>query len=118
TTLNAACLALMSAGIPLRSAFTAVTLAVVPNPDDQTDGEHVVVIDPTLDEERDALSTHVFVLGASDDGDEPSPIYSVQSEGDFTMDQFEQCAGLASRTATVVLAHMAKAMASPPSSSS
>lgn len=70
---NAASVALMNAGIPLKSAFSAVCLAILPN--DQ------VFVDPTKEEESQAESLHTFVFDTCCQG-----AYTVHSIGTFTPD--------------------------------
>ncbi|ORZ35289.1 exosome component 5 [Catenaria anguillulae PL171] len=78
---NAACVALIDAGIPLQSAFAAACIAILP------DG--TVLMDPTADEEEQAASVHTFVFDSATMGE--SGAYMVHSNGQFTVEQFEKC---------------------------
>jgi exosome complex component RRP46 len=60
----------MDAGIPLKSAFSAVCLAVFPN------GQ--VFVDPTSQEEAQAESLHTFVFDTACEG-----AYAIHSLGPF-----------------------------------
>ncbi|KAL7750855.1 exosome non-catalytic core subunit rrp46 [Sorochytrium milnesiophthora] len=105
--INAAALALMDAGVPLRSLFCGVTLALGPaesSSSDNGDGDGdavVVVLDPTLAEEQAARAVHTFVFDAALGG-----TYAVHSLGEFTQQEWEMCYDYAKMAAQSVLDFM------------
>ncbi|KAJ2767597.1 exosome non-catalytic core subunit rrp46, partial [Coemansia nantahalensis] len=99
--INAATLALVDAGIPLRTMVAAATCAVLPG------GE--VVVDPTQEEADGAQSVHTFAFGGSaGDGE---PVYA-DSRGDFGVDEYNACYDLCATAAGRVLAFMRSAVES------
>ncbi|KAI9151088.1 exosome non-catalytic core subunit rrp46 [Blastocladiella emersonii ATCC 22665] len=100
---NAACIALMDAGVPLHSAFAAVSLAI-------TDSG-AILFDPSREEEELAQSTHTFVFDADLEG-----AYAVHSEGSFTQEQFEKCYENARLSARVIIDYHLKVMKAAPAS--
>ncbi|KAJ3362981.1 Exosome component 5 [Allomyces arbusculus] len=90
---NAACMALMNAGIPLHSTFASVSLCVLPSGD--------ILLDPTADEEEQAESRHVFVFDSRREG-----AYCVHSEGPFLQEKFDKCYDYAALSAKVILDYM------------
>ncbi|KAJ3024166.1 Exosome component 5 [Thoreauomyces humboldtii] len=78
TALNAAILALVDAGIPLRSLPAAVTCMM--------DREGVLFLDPTTVEVEGSQSSHVFVFDDAGEG-----TLANVSTGAFTMDEYTNC---------------------------
>ncbi|KAJ3054747.1 Exosome component 5 [Rhizophlyctis rosea] len=78
TSINATMLALMDAGIPLRSVITAVSCMV--------DKEGEVFLDPTALELKEAQSTHTFAFDNVSGG-----VVSCESTGVFTEEEYESC---------------------------
>ncbi|KAJ3185443.1 Exosome component 5 [Geranomyces variabilis] len=78
TALNAATLALVDAGIALRSLPAGVTCMI--------DQEGVLLLDPTILELEAARSTHMFVFDNISDG-----ALSNISTGSFSMDEYTSC---------------------------
>ncbi|KAJ2848651.1 exosome non-catalytic core subunit rrp46 [Coemansia brasiliensis] len=98
--INATTLALVDAGIPLRSMVAAATCAVCANGN--------IVIDPTQEEISKAQSTHTF--GFSNQQTD-SPAY-VDSRGDFTMDQYNSCYDMCATATERIFAFMRSAIES------
>ncbi|KAJ1735107.1 exosome non-catalytic core subunit rrp46 [Coemansia biformis] len=96
--INAATLALVDAGIPLRTMVAAATCAVLPG--------GAIVVDPTLEEAAGAQSVHTFAFGGDTAG---GPLH-VDSRGDFAMDEYNACYDICATTAERVLAFMRSAV--------
>lgn len=77
--LQTAVLALLSAGVPLRSTATSTAVAIL-----QSDGNPRIVADPSPREIESAKSTHVFAFTSHDE------LLLVESEGDFTVQDWER----------------------------
>ncbi|KAJ1859942.1 exosome non-catalytic core subunit rrp46, partial [Coemansia sp. RSA 486] len=97
--INATSLALVDAGIPLKTMVAAACCAV------RADGE--IVADPTEEEARDALSIHTFAFSSTSPDD--NPVY-VDSRGSFTMEQYDKCYDLCAMTVQRILAFMRTAI--------
>jgi exosome complex component RRP46 len=98
---NAACLALMDAGVPLRSCVAAATVAVSP------DGE--LVLDPTLEEEEAATATFTFAFtNNGEDVGVSNEHIMCHTAGDHTFDELTAACESARRAAAVVLAFFRK----------
>ncbi|KAJ2323697.1 exosome non-catalytic core subunit rrp46, partial [Coemansia sp. RSA 2673] len=98
TVINATTLALVDAGIPLKSMIAAASCVVLA--DDTT------AVDPTQEEVDAARSTHTFAFSSSSSTRPQSgPVY-VDSRGDFTMDEYNRCHDLCAMAAERVLAFM------------
>ncbi|KAJ1736489.1 exosome non-catalytic core subunit rrp46 [Coemansia sp. Benny D160-2] len=106
--INATALALIDAAVPLRDTVAAAACAV------REDGS--AVVDPTLEEIRDARSIHTFAFAASDVSNIADltsasicPIY-VDSRGEFSVAEYDRCFELCARAAQRVLAFMRTAI--------
>ncbi|KAJ2714192.1 exosome non-catalytic core subunit rrp46 [Coemansia spiralis] len=97
--INAATLALVDAGIPLRTMVAAATCAVLPG--------GAIVVDPTQEEAVGAQSVHTFAFAGSAGDDEP--VYA-DSRGDFGQDEYSACYDLCATAAGRVLAFMRSAV--------
>ncbi|KAF9941411.1 Exosome component 5 [Modicella reniformis] len=111
TAFNAAILALLDAGIPLKSILASVTCII----DSRT---NQILLDPTIEETTHAKSTHVFVfdnkvsissinpedVAMDEDSKEPSHtgILFSDSTGLFTEDEFFECANACFKAAQAV----------------
>ncbi|KAJ2907775.1 exosome non-catalytic core subunit rrp46, partial [Coemansia aciculifera] len=100
--INATSLALVDAGIPLKSMISAATCAVL--------SDDVVVVDPTQEEIDAARSVHTFAFANPvSDSNKQGPLY-VDSRGNFTMDEYNHCYDLCVLAAERVLAFMRTAI--------
>ncbi|KAJ3218872.1 Exosome component 5 [Dinochytrium kinnereticum] len=84
TSINAAILALLDAGVPLKAMAASVTC--------MTKQDGTLILDPTLEELKDAASTHVFAF----DNINPENVITVISTG------FDQCYELCQASVTKV----------------
>ncbi|KAI8854449.1 ribosomal protein S5 domain 2-type protein [Chytridium lagenaria] len=75
TAINAAVLALLDAGVPLKAMAASVTCI--------TRHDGTLVLDPTLEEIKDAASTHVFAF----DNVNPEEVLTVVSTGVFDSEE-------------------------------
>ncbi|KAJ3040576.1 Exosome component 5 [Rhizophlyctis rosea] len=97
TSINAVMLALMDAGIPLRSVITAVTCMI--------DKEGVCLLDPTELELKEARSTHTFAFDNTSKG-----VVMCESTGVFTEEEYLQCYELCEGGAHAVQGFLRQAM--------
>jgi len=89
--INAACLALADAGLPMSGLVAGACVALVPGPEG-TDLRSI--LDPTLDEEAVARCVLNFAFSSSCDG----PVLA-SSSGPCTEDEFFECCSLARKAA-------------------
>ncbi|OUM66283.1 hypothetical protein PIROE2DRAFT_40917 [Piromyces sp. E2] len=90
TIINAVSLALIDAGIPLRSTLLSVTCAI------QEDGE--ILLDPTNEEMKNASSVHVFAFSNTS-----NDIVSSESTGTFSKEEYFKCADVCKLAVSSVL---------------
>eukprot|EP01119_Soliformovum_irregulare_P015984 TRINITY_DN4585_c0_g1_i1.p1 TRINITY_DN4585_c0_g1~~TRINITY_DN4585_c0_g1_i1.p1 ORF type:complete len:181 (-),score=51.30 TRINITY_DN4585_c0_g1_i1:125-667(-) len=74
TAVNAACLALIDAGIPMKNMIAATTIAYL-------DGD--LILDPTEKEEKESSSIFTFAIHSQSDG-----TLAVRTKGFFSEDEF------------------------------
>ncbi|KAJ2349206.1 exosome non-catalytic core subunit rrp46 [Coemansia erecta] len=98
--INATTLALVDAGIPLRSMIAAATCAVL--------ADNVIVVDPTQEEVDVAQSVHTFAFANQQPG---GPAY-VDSRGEFTMNEYDACYDMCATAVERTLAFMRSAVES------
>ncbi|KAJ2661577.1 exosome non-catalytic core subunit rrp46 [Coemansia sp. RSA 1200] len=109
--INATALALIDAAVPLRDTVAAAACAV------REDGS--AIVDPTLEETREARSIHTFAFAASDVTGIADltavatagicPVY-VDSRGEFSVAEYDRCFELCAHAAQRVLAFMRTAI--------
>lgn len=75
--LNAAVLALLDAGVPLKTVLAATTVALIK-------GSGKVMVEPALEDLKSAASKHVLAFTST------GQLGFVESEGDFEYDDFER----------------------------
>ncbi|KAJ2386955.1 exosome non-catalytic core subunit rrp46, partial [Coemansia sp. RSA 2603] len=98
--INAAVLALVDAGVPLKTMVAAATCAVRP------DGS--IVADPVAEEIADASSVHTFAFAS---GENSEPVY-VDSRGSFGLAEYNACYDMCARSTERILAFMRTAVES------
>ncbi|KAJ1722817.1 exosome non-catalytic core subunit rrp46 [Coemansia erecta] len=101
--INAAILALVDAGVPLRLMVAAAACAVMP------DGR--IVVDPVAEEAEAARSLHTFAFAEKGLGEGEGPVY-VDSRGVFGIEEYDACYGVCERAVGRVLAFMRSAVES------
>lgn len=80
TAANAATLALMDAGIPMKMLFLTTSCAVIGGDDDDEDG-YMYLLDPSPEEIKEATSVHTVGF------DGKGQVVLLSSNGDFTQEQ-------------------------------
>ncbi|KAI9139633.1 ribosomal protein S5 domain 2-type protein [Paraphysoderma sedebokerense] len=80
--MNAAMLALIDAGVPLKATFGAISIAIA--------GNGQIMLDPLKSEMETADSIHTYMFDSIS-----SDAYSTRSIGTFTEEEFNQCYDLA-----------------------
>lgn len=89
--INAACLALLDAGVPMKSTVAAVQCTI-----DESDN---IVVDPTPKEERDATATLIFAFESVDKN-----VVLAKGSGEFSNEQYHRCLVACQTAATDVFA--------------
>ncbi len=93
--LNAACLALVDASLPMRSLFAAVTVAVIKS---EEGGETMIlVVDPTLKEQRSAEACVTLAFDSVN-----GEILASHLEGRCSERQFQECLAAAKEASRTV----------------
>ncbi|NXM74108.1 EXOS5 protein, partial [Serilophus lunatus] len=87
--LNAACLGLLDAGLPLSGLFCGVTCALGP------DGS--VLLDPTARQEQEARAVLSFAIGSGD-----RRLLMATTKGSCSVEEMQQCLAVAQRAADTV----------------
>eukprot|EP00037_Helgoeca_nana_P021580 m.217960 g.217960 ORF g.217960 m.217960 type:complete len:231 (-) comp25697_c2_seq22:416-1108(-) len=98
--INAVCLALMDAGIPLRCCVTAASLSM--------SGDGDLSLDPTAAEEKAADATFVFAFVNGVDVDASSAPIMCLSSGNHTIEKYTGACDSARRAAAVIMAFFRK----------
>ncbi|ORX69655.1 ribosomal protein S5 domain 2-like protein [Linderina pennispora] len=100
TAINATTMALVDAGVPMKTTVAAAACVVL------KDGS--IVADPTKEEAELAVSTHTFAFA---NGSSDGPLY-VDSRGRFSMAEYNRCYDLCRLTCDRILAFMRTALES------
>ncbi|NXT45273.1 EXOS5 protein, partial [Pelecanoides urinatrix] len=87
--LNAACMGLLDAGLPLSSLFCGVTCALDP------DG--VIVLDPTTRQEQEARAVLTFAIDSAE-----RKVLTVTTKGSCSVEEMQQCLAAAQRAADTI----------------
>ncbi|XP_064359088.1 exosome complex component RRP46 isoform X2 [Dromaius novaehollandiae] len=87
--LNAACLGLLDAGLPLASLFCGVTCALRP------DGR--LLLDPTARQEQEARAVLTFAIDSAD-----SRVLAATAKGSCSAEELQQCLAAAQRAAAAI----------------
>ncbi|XP_027734942.1 exosome complex component RRP46 [Empidonax traillii] len=87
--LNAACMGLLDAGLPLSSLFCGVTCALSP------DG--TVTLDPTARQEQEARAVLTFAIDSSE-----KKVLMVTTKGSCSVEEMQQCLVMAQRAADTI----------------
>ncbi|XP_072287339.1 exosome complex component RRP46 [Pyxicephalus adspersus] len=80
--LNAACMALIDAGIPMRGLFCAVTCALPV--------EDLLIVDPNLKEQKESRAVLTIAMESME-----KKVLTVSSRGTYSAEEFQQCVGAA-----------------------
>ncbi|XP_034024472.1 exosome complex component RRP46 [Thalassophryne amazonica] len=81
---NAACMALMDAGLPMRCLFCGVTCAI------HTDGE--IIIDPTAPQEKESRALMTFAIDSTHQG-----VMMSSTKGSFTELELQKCVAISQK---------------------
>ncbi|OWK59655.1 Exosome complex component RRP46 [Lonchura striata] len=87
--LNAACMALLDAGLPLSALFCGVTCALQP------DG--AILLDPTARQEQEARAILTFAIASTD-----RKVLMVTTKGSCSVQEMQQCLAVAQRAADTI----------------
>ncbi|XP_067170571.1 exosome complex component RRP46 [Apteryx mantelli] len=87
--LNAACLGLLDAGLPLASLFCGVTCALRP------DGR--LLLDPTARQEQEARAVLTFAIDSAD-----GKVLAATAKGSCSAEELQQCLAAAQRAAATI----------------
>uniref|UniRef100_A0A8C0U459 Exosome component 5 n=1 Tax=Cyanistes caeruleus TaxID=156563 RepID=A0A8C0U459_CYACU len=87
--LNAACMALLDAGLPLATLFCGVTCALQP------DG--TILLDPTARQEQDARAILTFAIASSE-----RKVLMATTKGSCSVEEMQQCLAAAQRAADTI----------------
>ncbi|NXH93044.1 EXOS5 protein, partial [Edolisoma coerulescens] len=87
--LNAACMALLDAGLPLAALFCGVTCALQP------DG--TILLDPTARQEQKARAVLTFAIASSE-----RKVLMANTKGSCSVEEMQQCLAAAQRAADTV----------------
>ncbi|XP_064260121.1 exosome complex component RRP46 [Passer domesticus] len=87
--LNAACMALLDAGLPLAALFCGVTCALQP------DG--AILLDPTARQEQEARAVLTFAIASSD-----RKVLTATTKGSCSVEEMQQCLAAAQRAAGTI----------------
>eukprot|EP01088_Endostelium_zonatum_P020172 TRINITY_DN7292_c0_g1_i1.p1 TRINITY_DN7292_c0_g1~~TRINITY_DN7292_c0_g1_i1.p1 ORF type:complete len:240 (-),score=60.78 TRINITY_DN7292_c0_g1_i1:71-769(-) len=81
--INAACLALLDAGVPLKSTIASVSCAIR----EDEKGNNIILLDPSKKEEFNSKSSFIFLF----DQNYENGIVGCSTRGFFTQDQYFNC---------------------------
>ncbi|NWT31940.1 EXOS5 protein, partial [Cardinalis cardinalis] len=87
--LNAACMALLDAGLPLAALFCGVTCALQP------DG--TILLDPTARQEQEARAILTFAIASSN-----RKVLMATTKGSCSVEEMQQCLAAAQRAASTI----------------
>ncbi|KAM6032834.1 exosome complex component RRP46 [Theristicus caerulescens] len=87
--LNAACMGLLDAGLPLSSLFCGVTCALDPN--------GVIVLDPTTRQEQEARAVLTFAIDSAE-----RKVLMATTKGSCSVEEMQQCLAAAQRAADTI----------------
>ncbi|NXO13802.1 EXOS5 protein, partial [Oriolus oriolus] len=87
--LNAACMALLDAGLPLAALFCGVTCALQP------DG--TILLDPTARQEQEARAILTFAIASSE-----RKVLMANTKGSCSVEEMHQCMAAAQRAADTI----------------
>ncbi|NXV80970.1 EXOS5 protein, partial [Atlantisia rogersi] len=87
--LNAACVGLLDAGLPLSSLFCGVACAICP------DG--TIVLDPTTRQEQEARALLTFAIDSTE-----RKVLMATTKGTCSMEEMQQCLAAAQRAADTI----------------
>ncbi|MFT7803817.1 exosome complex component RRP46, partial [Arapaima gigas] len=82
--LNAACMALMDAGLPMSCLFCGVTCAI--------DHDGCIVTDPTLKQEKESRALMTFAIDSVD-----RKVIMSSTKGSFSVNELQQCIAVSQR---------------------
>ncbi|NWU87208.1 EXOS5 protein, partial [Onychorhynchus coronatus] len=87
--LNAACMGLLDAGLPLSSLFCGVTCALGPN--------GTIALDPTVRQEQEARAVLTFAIDSSE-----RKVLMATTKGSCSVEELQQCLATAQRAADTI----------------
>ncbi|GAA5912071.1 exosome non-catalytic core subunit RRP46 [Sporobolomyces salmoneus] len=114
--INSITLALLDSGVQLKGLLIAVAVAFIPSStetgeEEEEDGETEMVLDPTVQEEERAESTHVVTVSYGEGiGGKDGEVVGVESKGRFTQNQLFDAEDLAVKATATVLGFVRKSV--------
>ncbi|XP_050769837.1 exosome complex component RRP46 [Gymnogyps californianus] len=87
--LNAACMGLLDAGLPLSSLFCGVTCAI--------DADGAIVLDPTTRQEQEARAVLTFAIDSTE-----RKVLMATTKGSCSVEEMQQCLAAAQRAADTI----------------
>ncbi|NWR82126.1 EXOS5 protein, partial [Centropus unirufus] len=87
--LNAACMGLLDAGLPLSSLFCGVTCAI--------DASGAIVLDPNIQQEQEARAVLTFAIASTE-----GKVLAATTKGSCSVEEMQQALATAQRAATAI----------------